>query len=252
MKTIRKYIPARNPSVVKTLAALLMLAAAMVIVSCSENDDTVNEWENWQEKNDTYWTNIYQQAQQKIAAGDTTWKIIPCWTMTGQNATDSTRTPTLDPTDYIVVHVENKGEGTTSPLYTDSVRIHYLGRMIPSPTFSSGYVFDASYDYNEPYNLLTMRPYTASPNAFIEGFTTALLNMHKGDRWQVYIPYALAYGSSTPTSSSISSNGVTYSSSTSTTYGLQPYSDLIFDITLVDFYKPGEKVPVAYAKKSAR
>ena len=31
---------------------------------------------------------------------------------------------------------------------------------------------------------------------FIDGFTTALLKMHPGDHWQVFIPYQLAYGES--------------------------------------------------------
>ena len=31
---------------------------------------------------------------------------------------------------------------------------------------------------------------------FIDGFTTALLKMHPGDHWQVFIPYQLAYGAS--------------------------------------------------------
>lgn len=229
----------------------VLFVSMSFLASCSENDDTTNEWENWQTKNDTYWTNLYAQAQQAVASGDSTWKIIPNWSLSNQKPTTDGATLNYDPTDYIIVHVENKGEGTETPMYTDSVRIHYLGRMIPSPTYTSGFIFDASYNYSEPYNLLTMRPITSTCGSFVSGFTTALLNMHKGDRWTVYIPYNLAYGSTTPTSGSTTSGGVTYSQSTTSDTGLQPYSDLIFDITLVDFYKPGEKVPVAYSKKNA-
>ena len=235
------------------VAFIGVAAVAFFMSSCSENDDTTNEWENWQEKNETYWTNLYTQAQQQIAAGDSTWKIIPSWTLSGQTPTSANSNTTSRPMDYIIVHVEHSGTGKESPMYTDSVRIHYLGRLIPSPTYTSGYIFDASYDYTEPYNLQTMRPYTAVCRNFITGFTTALLNMHKGDRWLVYIPYELDYGASSP-GSSTTSTGYGSSYSTSTTTGavtIQPYSNLIFDLTLVDYYKPGEKVPVAYSKKQA-
>ncbi len=224
--------------------ALASLLFAVSLVSCSDDSEDDYEWANWQSKNDTYWTDLYAQAQQNIAAGDTTWKIIPCWTLANQKPFDSSITLTYDPTDYIIVHVVDSGTDPTSPMLTDSVRIHYLGRMIPSPTYTDGYIFDASYNYNEPYNLSTMRPMDAVAGVFIKGFTTALLNMHRGDRWTVYVPYNLAYGSSTPSTSTSSSTGYTYTTTTSSsTPGIQPYSNLIFDITLVDFYKPGQQVP---------
>ena len=47
---------------------------------------------------------------------------------------------------------------------------------------------------------------------------TAVLNMQRGDRWLVYIPYQLGYGAS-------SSNSAVPS-----------YSTLVFDIALADFY----------------
>lgn len=226
------------------LAFVFLIA---IFASCSESDDVESEWVNWQDKNDTYWATLYTQTKARIAAGDTSWKIIPNWEIVNQKPFVDGTTLTYDSTDYIIVHVEETGTGTESPLYTDTVSIHYLGRMIPSPTYTSGYVFDASYNYNEPYNIKTMRPYTGKAGSFINGFTTAVMNMHPGDRWTVYIPYQLAYGSSTPGSSSSTYGSVSYTStSSSSSVGIQPYSDLIFDITLVDFYKPGEKVPTVF------
>ena len=52
----------------------------------------------------------------------------------------------------------------------------------------------------------------------IDGFVTAVLNMQRGDRWLVYIPYQLGYGDS-------SSNSAVPS-----------YNTLVFDIALADFY----------------
>lgn len=231
------------------LAWVGLLFVSLLFVSCSDDDDEANEWENWQTKNDTYWSDLYTQTQQRIAAGDTTWKIIPSWTLVDQHPSDGSSTINLAPTDYIIVHVEESGRGTASPMYTDSVRIHYLGRMIPSPTYTAGLIFDASYDYTQGYNLATMRPYDGRTGSFIKGFTTALLNMHKGDRWMVYIPYQLAYGTTTPGSTSTTTKTGSYSS-TSTSSTIQPCSNLIFDITLVDFFKPGEKIPVVYSKQN--
>ena len=231
---------------------LLMLMTALFLASCSESDNTTNEWENWKQKNDTYWATLYTQAKQRIASGDSSWKIFPKWSMSNQSPTNAGTVLTNDSTDCIIVHVEAEGEGTQTPNYTDTVQIHYLGRLIPSPTYTSGYIFDASYDYTEGYNLQIMRPYTAKCGNFISGFTTALLNMHKGDRWMVYIPYQLAYSSSTPGSSTTSSNGMTTStSSSSSSVGIQPYSNLIFDITLAGIYGNGEKVPSVYSKQNS-
>lgn len=228
----------------------LMLLMMLFMASCSEDDDSTYEWENWKSKNDTYWATLYQQTKQKIADGDSTWKIIPLWTLATQQSTTG-EALSYDSTDYIIAHVETEGTGTESPLLTDTVQIHYLGRLIPSPSYSDGLIFDASYDYTNGYDLRTMRPYTGSCNSFISGFITALLNMHKGDKWKVYIPYQLAYGSSTPGSSSSSAYGITYStSSSSSDTGIQPYSDLIFEITLANFYHHGETVPTVYSKRN--
>lgn len=244
----RKYSIHNNSSLSLAWGGIFFFL--LLFVSCSDDDDETNEWENWQTKNDTYWSDLYTQTQQRIADGDSTWMIIPSWTLTDQKASDNTSTITLSPTDYIIVHTEENGSGTTSPMYTDSVRIHYLGRMIPSPSYSNGLIFDASYDYTQGYNLSTMRPYDGRAGSFIEGFTTALLHMHKGDRWLVYIPYQLAYNNTTPGSSSVNYGTSSYSS-TSTSSLIQAYSNLIFDITLVDFYKPGETIPVVYSKYNA-
>lgn len=230
---------------------LLLLVAAFVLASCSESDDTTNEWENWKQKNDTYWASLYTQTKQRIASGDNSWKILPKWSMSNQTPTNAGTVLSIDSTDCIVVHVEKEGEGTETPNYTDTVQIHYLGRLIPSPTYTSGYIFDASYDYTEGYNLQIMRPYTSTCGNFISGFTTALLNMHEGDRWMVYIPYNLAYGSSTPGTSTTTGNGATSStSSSSSSVGVQPYSNLIFDITMAGIYSHGEKVPTVYSKQN--
>jgi FKBP-type peptidyl-prolyl cis-trans isomerase FklB len=66
--------------------------------------------------------------------------------------------------------------------------------------------------------------------AFMQGFATALLNMHIGDRWRVHIPYALMYGAASTSS---------YPS----------YSNMIFDVALVDYWSAGETRPTFRARQ---
>jgi len=190
---------------------LLIFAAATTICSCSETEDEDTEYENWQERNETYFANIYAQAQTN---SDGTWKIIRNWSYNEDIATDKT--------DYIVVQVLNEGTGSGCPIYTDSVRVHYRGRIIPTTSYPSGYQFDSS--WNGDYNLQTMIPSKFAIGDVVNGFATALQNMHIGDRWMVYIPYTLGYG-------------------TTATSSIPAYSTLIFDITLHSYWHKGTVGP---------
>ncbi len=72
-----------------------------------------------------------------------------------------------------------KGSGP-SPKLTDKVTTHYRGTLI------DGTEFDSSYSRNQPA--------TFPVNGVIPGWTEALQLMHKGDKWQLFIPSELAYG----------------------------------------------------------
>ena len=220
---------------IKTLIGIFclggMMLSAGLFTSCTENDDTVEEYANWQSKNETYWDNLYTTTQQKIKGGDTSWKIILNYTFQNQKQTTGSAL-TYRPENYIIAHVEQAGTGTTSPLYSDSVSMHYMGRLIPSTTYTSGLIFDKSWS-SDQFNAVTSRPvhsyiglrYDAEgkPTSLVDGFTTALMSMHRGDHWTVYIPYQLGYGEK--------NSGV-----------VPAYSTLIFDLRLNDFSHPGVKL----------
>lgn len=75
------------------------------------------------------------------------------------------------------------GEGSVSPGPRSIVTVHYKGSLI------NGKEFDNSYQ-------------RACPEAFrlcdvIDGWQLALQRMHVGDRWIIYLPYTLGYGSRT-------------------------------------------------------
>uniref|UniRef100_A0AB33IVG2 Peptidyl-prolyl cis-trans isomerase n=1 Tax=Prevotella sp. GTC17254 TaxID=3236794 RepID=A0AB33IVG2_9BACT len=204
---------------------LLLLAVVFGLTSCKEGDDNkVEEFPNWETTNTTYFNTIYQKAKEAAASGDTFWKVFKSYTFADNTHNDAK--------DHIVVKVQKAGTGTVSPLYTDSVRIHYQGRLLPSTSYSDGYIFDQSWVSGYEYDLKTMVPIKMLTSDLVDGFSTALMHMHLGDRWTVYIPYQLGYG-------------------TSATSAIPAYSTLVFDITLVGIYRAGQVIP-PYRLSSAK
>ena len=80
---------------------------------------------------------------------------------------------------YIIL---NKGEGTTYPTSTDSVKVHYHGTLL------NGMVFDSSVDRNQPISF--------GLNQVIKGWTEGVQLMVVGDKYRFFIPSGLAYGNS--------------------------------------------------------
>jgi len=186
------------------IAALSLLG----LVSCSEDsgeDFDINEWKT---ENETYFEAQYQS---HLAMTGKSF-ILPNWSMPS-----SVDVKSLPHTSCILVDVLEEGVGEESPLFTDSVEIHYSGRLIPSEYYPEGYEFDRSW-------LTIFDPEVDPPAKFavtnvVEGFSTALQHMHRGDRWRVTVPYQLGYGSS-------SSNAT-----------IPAYSVLVFQIYLSDFWQ---------------
>ena len=67
-----------------------------------------------------------------------------------------------------------------SPTATDTVKVHYTGKLI------NGQVFDSSVERGQPA--------TFRVNGVIQGWQMALQQMKVGDKWMLYIPSDLAYG----------------------------------------------------------
>lgn len=203
----------------------LILFASLLFIglglsSCGEDGNTVEEYPNWQVKNETYFKNLTDSVKRLIANGNKEWKFFKTW-----SKDDSIKGKLGD---SICVHVLTAGTGSGCPLYNDSVRVHYLGRLLPSTSYPAGSVIAQS--YYGTYNPETSIPKTFLASGLIDGFTTALMKMHIGDRWVVYIPYDLGYGSSASS--------------------VPAYSTLIYDITLAAYYHAGSSVPVWSAKQT--
>lgn len=162
-----------------------------LFASCSESDDSVEEYAHWKSVNEKAFADTLAYARNQIALGDNSWKIIRNWSYTGQISNTGSELTYKDD-DNIIVHVLQNGTGTKTANYTDSVCVDYRGRLLPSASYENGYVFDQT--YKGSLDLSTAHPVTFAPGIQIDGFSTALLNMREGDRWMVYIPYKLGYG----------------------------------------------------------
>lgn len=88
------------------------------------------------------------------------------------------------------------------PTATDKVKVNYEGKLI------DGTVFDSSYKRGQPTSF--------GVRQVISGWTEALQLMPVGSKWELYIPYDLAYGDQ------------------DTGREIKPYSALIFTVELLD------------------
>ena len=97
-----------------------------------------------------------------------------------------------------------------------TIDMKYHGRLI------TGEAFDSSYLRTQPRDSI----FRTKLNNTINGWIIGVSQMHIGDSCTIVIPYLQGYGASGSGS------------------GIKPYSNLIFDVKLVDI--PGYEKPVAY------
>ena len=191
--------------------SLFLFVAFLGLVSCDETEEA-GEYANWSVRNSEYIDSIAEVARAN-ESGD--WRVYLAY---GINDTLQ-----WDNQYYVYCKVISQGNGTESPSYSDTVLVNYRGRLIPSKTYPDGAIFDESYlgqldpEVNVPSKL--------NLSGCVRGWTTAMTHMAKGDVWRIYVSAALGYGDRQDVS------------------GIPPYSTLIFDLNLVNFYPIGTPVP---------
>ena len=119
--------------------------------------------------------------------------------------------PVWNPSAFVLIHYFNnrlETAGNLTPLYTSTVDVRYIGYNINDEPFDSS---------------TTMTPYGPgiarfACNNVIQGWSIAMEDMRVGDTAEVIVPYNVGYGA-------------TFSSA------ILPYSNLRFNIRLVDIYK---------------
>lgn len=113
--------------------------------------------------------------------------------------------------------VITEGKGAV-PTATSKVKVNYEGHLI------DGTEFDSSYKRKQPA--------TFKANQVIKGWTEALCLMPVGSKWELYIPYDLAYGDR--------DSGK-----------IKPYSTLIFTVELLDIIDESKPAAAAADQKAA-
>ena len=197
----------------------LLILSALTLVACSEtsDDDTSAEFADWQNKNEQAFEDTLAFARTQGEANG--WYVYNKWSIDNVSSNGSQTPVVYENSDKIVVHVLETGTGeNVTPLYTDSVCVSYCGYLLPSKSYPNGYNFDGN--FKGIYDVKTALTSKFLVSGLVDGFTTALMHMGNiGDHWMVYIPYDLAYGSSSSSSS------------------IPNYSMLRFEIVLRGYYR---------------
>lgn len=177
---------------------ILLIACAVVTLSCSKDDVEIDEV--WKAKNES---KILE-----ISLNDD-YKKIP------------------DPSSQFSVYYKPIKTGTGERvLMTDHVKVLYKGWMINDKVFDKSPGFDTpETDDDEPAEFSIMREGYAT-YAVIAGWGIALQNMRVGDRWEVWIPWQLAYGVNGKSSSTMTS--------------IPGCSALAFEMEVIDITKRGQ------------
>ena len=198
----------------QTVVAAMLMAMPLLFTACSETNETQEEYPDWKNKNQTFWNKLYTETRRHATAGYTSWKIFK--TYTKQDSISGVNT------DYIIVHVKQAGTGSGTPLGTDSVSVRYTGQLLPSTSYPAGLVFDTT----SPAGTTDATAGVAhmAINSLTDGFATALQHMHIGDKWDVYVPWTLAYVAKGNKS-------------------IPGYSVLKFEISLLAYARAGSALP---------
>ena len=160
----------------------LLFSVSFAVSSCEETEGVVDPYFNWEERNQLYIDSIARVAQ----ANPDQWKIIHTYKF---NPPVNDLNPKVN--NYVYCKVLENGTGTVKPLFTDTVATNYRGKLIPLYN-GSEVIFDQA--YQGELNPEIAVPVEFAVNGVIEGWTTALQQMVEGDRWEMYIPYNMAYG----------------------------------------------------------
>ncbi|MCD8302668.1 MAG: FKBP-type peptidyl-prolyl cis-trans isomerase [Prevotellaceae bacterium] len=213
------------------------LLALVAFASCSENEGTWDPYYDWASRNEQWFASATDSAVTAISEaqalyGDD-WEAHCDWRRYKSLLKAQDYDSRLS-TDSICVHILQRGTGTLSPVWTDTVRLNFRAWLMPT-TYrlynDENELVDSvmqevfSQSYYGPYDEQTAAPQLMSLGSTIEGFSTALQYMVEGDDWNVYIPSTLAYGSS--------GSGT----------AVPPYSTLLFRINLIAVYPTNSGVP---------
>ena len=104
----------------------LLFSVSLAVTSCEETDGVVDPYFNWQERNELYIDSIARVANANLGNEVGQWKAVHTYKF---NPPINDLNP--DVRDYVYCRILEKGTGTVKPLFTDTVDVHYRGKLIP-------------------------------------------------------------------------------------------------------------------------
>ena len=178
----------------------------LVFAACSDDSEDYDPYHDWQVRNEAWFRSVADSARSAIAEAKTQygsqWEDYCQWRMLKRlDQAQDYNTGSL--TDSICVRIVSRGTGDYSPLWSDSVRISFRGWLMPA-TYQlynkDNQLVDSlmqevfTQTYFGVFDEATAAPQLSAITPFVQGFSTALQYMVKGDDWMVYVPQQLAYG----------------------------------------------------------
>lgn len=206
---------------------LLLIVPLLLLASCKDSEAESNVRQNWPERNVQWFAEVYDAARAEIetakAQYGNDWEEHCNWRV--YKTLLKSQDVQGPPSDYVVCKINKKGDGDWSPAYTDSVRLYYRGWIMDDNyPASKDNMTVFSQTYYGDFDLATAAPVAMAASALVEGFTTAIQYMVKGDDWSVYIPSELAYGAKASDA-------------------IPAYSTLLFRIRVERVHKSGTGMP---------
>lgn len=191
----------------KKISYILPVLALITLVACSEKNEA-SEYDNWGARNQHYVDSIAALALSNTDG----WRRYVVY-----DHVSTEESPDKNVNHYVYVKTLSEGTSTRNPEQNDSIRIHYLGRLIPTDSHPQGYIFGKSYHgyaLDETIDVPTLLAVTEN----VKGIATATMHMVEGDYWKVVVPASLGYGTGSRT-------------------GIPGSSTLIFEVKLARIYK---------------
>lgn len=176
-----------NKNILWLLGILVSLSAGFT--SCSEDTQTTDPYSDWAVRNDAYIDSIASVCANPPAGEH--WEKVLNYKLQSDASEDlgyQDYTPGKNDYVYMKLFPEDNIEPLgISPMSTDTVSVHYRGKLI------NGTVFDES--FSGEWNGMVNEPRSFATSGVIKGWTTALLKMKEGQHVELYIPNGMGYGS---------------------------------------------------------
>ena len=212
------------------LKAVLLFVPLMaaLMAACVSDDEEYDPYYDWEKRNVAWYEQIADSARTAIraarAAHGDEWEEYCDWRMY-KSLQKSPRHQSGELSDSICVHILERGTGSVSPTFNDTVRISFRGWLMPT-TNEDGSRLETVFTqtYYGDFDAKTAAPNLAPPSTYQEGVATAMQYMVEDDDWMVYIPQQLFYGSELAGA-------------------VQPYSTVRMRIHLAAVYPQGTAIP---------